>query len=80
MIKNIKTIKIGLSALGYKVDNESTQFDKALENQAKAFQQANKLEVTGEFNKETNNKFTELLVEKLINMMMFSISWINILK
>lgn len=62
--KNIKTIKIGLSALGYKVDNESTQFDKALENQVKAFQQANKLEVTGEFNKETNNKFTELLVEK----------------
>lgn len=62
--KNIKTIKIGLSALGYKVDNESTQFDQALENQVKAFQQANKLEVTGEFNKETNNKFTELLVEK----------------
>ena len=72
--KNIKTIKIGLSALGYKVDNESTQFDQALENQVKAFQQANKLEVTGEFNKETNNKFTELLVEKLINMMMFSIN------
>ncbi|PKR12397.1 S41 family peptidase, partial [Staphylococcus aureus] len=62
--KNIKTIKIGLSALGYKVDNESTQFDQALENQVKAFQQTNKLEVTGEFNKETNNKFTELLVEK----------------
>ncbi len=62
--KNIKTIKIGLSALGYKVDNETTQFDQALENQVKAFQQANKLEVTGEFNKETNNKFTELLVEK----------------
>ena len=49
--KNIKTIKIGLSALGYKVDNESTQFDQALENQVKAFQQTNKLEVTGEFNK-----------------------------
>ncbi|HCU8411273.1 TPA: peptidoglycan-binding protein, partial [Staphylococcus aureus] len=38
--------------------------DQALENQVKAFQQTNKLEVTGEFNKETNNKFTELLVEK----------------
>lgn len=37
---------------------------KLLENQVKAFQQTNKLEVTGEFNKETNNKFTELLVEK----------------
>ncbi len=35
-----------------------------LENQVKTIQQANKLEVTGEFNKETNNKFTELLVEK----------------
>ncbi|WP_150862233.1 peptidoglycan-binding domain-containing protein, partial [Staphylococcus aureus] len=44
--------------------NETTQFDQALENQVKAFQQTNKLEVTGEFNKETNNKFTELLVEK----------------
>lgn len=62
--KNVKTIKIGLSALGYNVDNESSKFDTALENQVKAFQQDNKLEVNGEFNKETNNKFTELLVEK----------------
>ncbi|UMT74584.1 S41 family peptidase [Staphylococcus roterodami] len=62
--KNVKTIKIGLSALGYNVDNESSKFDTTLENQVKAFQQDNKLEVNGEFNKETNNKFTELLVEK----------------
>ncbi|MBE5676460.1 S41 family peptidase [Staphylococcus sp. SS87] len=62
--KNVKTIKIGLTALGYNVDNESSKFDTTLENQVKAFQQDNKLEVNGEFNKETNNKFTELLVEK----------------
>ncbi len=62
--KNVKTIKIGLSALGFNVDNESSKFDTTLENQVKAFQQDNKLEVNGEFNKETNNKFTELLVEK----------------
>ncbi|GJF43951.1 S41 family peptidase [Staphylococcus argenteus] len=62
--KNVKTIKIGLSALGFKVDNESSKYDSALENQVKAFQQENKLEVNGKFNKETNNKFTELLVEK----------------
>ncbi|MBO0928495.1 S41 family peptidase [Staphylococcus sp. 30400_3112M30941] len=62
--KNVKTIKIGLSALGFNVDNESSEFDTTLENQVKAFQQDNKLEVNGEFNKETNNKFTELLVEK----------------
>lgn len=63
MIKILKLLKL-VYQLQVKVDNESTQFDKALENQVKAFQQANKLEVTGEFNKETNNKFTELLVEK----------------
>lgn len=62
--KNIKSIKIGLSALGYDIDNENNQFDESLEKAVRKFQQDHDLIVNGKFNKETNNKFTQLLVEK----------------
>lgn len=62
--KNIKTIKIGLSALGYKVDNETTTFDSELEQAIKKFQKDEHLTENGIFDKKTNNSFTMLLVEK----------------
>lgn len=62
--KNVKTVKIGLSALGYDVNNESTQFDSELKSAIESFQKDNHLTVNGEFNKETNNVFTEKLVDK----------------
>lgn len=57
-------MKIGLTALGYKVNNESNQFDSELESAIKSFQKDNHLEVTGKFDKKTNDKFTQELVEK----------------
>lgn len=62
--KNIKSIKIGLQALGYNVDNKSTKFDSELQQAVKSFQQKNNLSVTGKFDKATNNKFTQQLVQK----------------
>ncbi len=57
-------MKIGLTALGYKIDNESTTFNSALKAEIKAFQKDNHLNVTGNFDKQTNDKFTQQLVEK----------------
>ncbi|ARJ14063.1 serine protease [Staphylococcus sp. HMSC077E11] len=62
--KHVKAMKIGLTALGYEVDNESKDFDDNLEQAIKAFQQDNNLTVNGQFDKETNDKFTVQLVEK----------------
>ncbi len=62
--KHIKTMKVGLKALDYHIDNQSTQYDEELVDAVKAFQQQHDLDVTGEFNKKTNEKFTQLLVEK----------------
>ncbi|MBF7017123.1 S41 family peptidase [Staphylococcus durrellii] len=62
--KNIKSIKIGLKALGYNVSNKSTNFDSELQQSIKSFQQKNNLSTTGKFDKETNDKFTLQLVQK----------------
>ena len=62
--KNVKSIKIGLNALGYKVNDESNQFDSNLSTELKAFQSENHLPTTGKFDAKTNDKFTQLLVEK----------------
>ncbi|BGE82439.1 S41 family peptidase [Staphylococcus petrasii] len=62
--KNVKSIKIGLNALGYKVNDESNQFDSNLSTELKAFQSDNHLPTTGKFDAKTNDKFTQLLVEK----------------
>lgn len=62
--KYVKSIKIGLDALGYDVDDESNQFDTQLETAIKSFQSDHQLQVNGKFDKETNEKFTQLLVEK----------------
>ena len=56
--KNVKTMKIGLKALGYPIDNETNIFDEQLESAIKTFQQDNNLKVNGNFDK-TNDKFTE---------------------
>ena len=62
--KNVKTMKIGLTALGFKVDNNTDKFDQSLESAIKSFQNKNDLTVTGEFDKKTNEKFTQELVNK----------------
>ncbi|MGJ5711965.1 S41 family peptidase [Staphylococcus auricularis] len=62
--KHIKTMKVGLKALDYQIDNQSTQYDAELVAAVKDFQQQHDLDVTGEFNKKTNETFTQQLVEK----------------
>ncbi|MDW4274261.1 PDZ domain-containing protein [Staphylococcus saprophyticus] len=62
--KNVKTMKVGLNALGYHINNQSTEFDSELEDALKSFQKKNNLDVNGTFNKSTNEKFTQQLVEK----------------
>ena len=62
--KYVKSIKIGLDALGYNVNNDSKQFDTQLESAIKKFQSEHELSVNGKFDKKTNEKFTQLLVEK----------------
>ena len=36
--KHVKTMKIGLTELGFKVDNETKSFDTSLESAIKVFQ------------------------------------------
>src|SRR5699024_2566779 len=62
--KHIKTIKVGLSALGYQTNNKSQIFDENLADAIKTFQKDNRLTVNGKFDKQTNNKFTQALVDK----------------
>ena len=62
--QHVSTIKIGLNALGYHTDDESKTFDSNLERQVKAFQKDHQLDETGEFDKSTNEKFTQALVDK----------------
>ncbi|UWF55788.1 S41 family peptidase [Staphylococcus hyicus] len=62
--KHVKSIKIGLNALGYQIDTTDTNFDSSLRVAVIQFQEAHQLKTTGEFDKQTNHKFTQLLVEK----------------
>ncbi|MHD0397713.1 S41 family peptidase [Staphylococcus simulans] len=62
--KNVKSIKIGLKALDYQVGKEDNDYDATLKSAVKAFQKDNDLPVTGTFDKETNHKFAEKLVDK----------------
>lgn len=62
--KHIKSIKIGLKALGYDVGTIDEHYDAQLTAAVKQFQQKNDLTANGMFNKETNGVFTERLVEK----------------
>src|SRR5699024_7232313 len=62
--KHIKTIKIGLSALNYETNNKSKIFDNDLEDAVKSFQKDNNLTVTEKYDKQTNNKYTQALVNK----------------
>lgn len=63
--KEIKSIKIGLDALGYNTSNENETFDAQLESNVKAFQSEHKLEPNGVFTDETTKKFIELLRKKI---------------
>ncbi|MCS4485421.1 S41 family peptidase [Staphylococcus americanisciuri] len=62
--KYIKSIKIGLNALGYDVGDINESFDTTLQNAIQSFQADQKLDADGTFNRETNQKLTEQLVKK----------------
>ena len=60
----VKSVKIGLDALGYNVGNINEDYDAPLENAVRLYQTDHNLKVDGVFNKETNQKMTEQLVKK----------------
>lgn len=63
--KEIKSIKIGLNALGYNINNENDQFDAQLTSQVKSFQSDQDLTANGIFTDDTTKKFIELLRKKI---------------
>ena len=63
--KEIKSIKIGLNALGYNINNENDQFDAQLTSQVKSFQSDHDLTENGIFTDDTTKKFIELLRKKI---------------
>ncbi|PTK00726.1 S41 family peptidase [Mammaliicoccus sciuri] len=63
--KEIKSIKIGLNALGYNINNENDQYDAQLTSQVKTFQNDHDLTENGIFTDDTTKKFIELLRKKI---------------
>ncbi len=63
--KEIKSIKIGLNALGYNINSENDQFDAHLTSQVKSFQNDHDLTANGIFTDDTTKKFIELLRKKI---------------
>ncbi|MCD5140784.1 S41 family peptidase [Mammaliicoccus sciuri] len=63
--KEIKSIKIGLNAIGYNINNENDQFDAQLTSQVKSFQSEHDLTANGIFTDDTTKKFIELLRMKI---------------
>ncbi|MCJ1777489.1 S41 family peptidase [Mammaliicoccus sciuri] len=63
--KEIKSIKIGLNALGYNINNENDKFDAQLKSQVKSFQSDHDLTANGIFTDDTTKKFIELLRKKI---------------
>ncbi len=63
--KEIKSIKIGLNALGYNINSENDQFDAYLTSQVKSFQSDHDLTANGIFTDDTTKKFIELLRKKI---------------
>ncbi|MCQ9304304.1 S41 family peptidase [Mammaliicoccus sciuri] len=63
--KEIKSIKIGLNAIGYNINNENDQFDAQLTSQVKSFQSEHDLTANGIFTDDTTKKFIELLRKKI---------------
>ncbi|WP_258007254.1 S41 family peptidase [Staphylococcus sp. 17KM0847] len=62
--KYVKSIKVGLKALGYNVGSINNRYDARLKEAVQSFQSDYDLNHNGIFNKETNQLFTEKLVEK----------------
>ena len=63
--KEVKSIKIGLDALGYNVSNENENYDSELENAVKNFQQDHNLNDDGIFTDKTTEKFIDLMRNKI---------------
>lgn len=64
---NVKSLELGLQALGYQPGKVDTVFDEKTEAAIIAFQTAENLEVNGELSGKTTEKFTELLMKKVRN-------------
>ncbi len=63
--KEVKSIKIGLDALGYNVSNENENYDSELESAVKNFQQDHNLNDDGIFTDKTTEKFIDLMRNKI---------------
>ncbi|MCA0757446.1 peptidoglycan-binding protein [Paenibacillus sp. N4] len=63
--EDVKTLQQMLKELGYGPAGQEGLFDERTEAAVRAFQKAEKLEVTGEFNDKTGYRLLELLREKL---------------
>ncbi|REH89812.1 serine protease [Staphylococcus felis] len=61
---NVRSIKIGLKALNYDINNLNNFYDESLEQAVISFQKQNNIPVNGEFDSETNRAFIEQLVQK----------------
>lgn len=61
----MKSIKIGLDALGYNVSNENENYDSELESAVKSFQQDHNLNDDGIFTDKTTEKFIDLMRNKI---------------
>lgn len=63
--KEIKSIKIGMAALGYNIDGEDEVFNQNLKDEIESFQKDENLEINGIFTGKTTEKFIELIRDKI---------------
>lgn len=63
--KNIKSLELGLKALGYNPGKIDTLFDNKTEQAIMEFQNDKALEVNGQMSGKTTEKFTQLLMQKV---------------
>ncbi|WP_165980642.1 S41 family peptidase [Macrococcus carouselicus] len=61
----VKSLEVGLTALGYHTGKVDTTFDSKTEAAVEKFQQDHKLKVTGQMHGKSTERFTELLRIKL---------------
>ncbi|WP_414052542.1 S41 family peptidase [Macrococcus animalis] len=64
---NVKSLELGLKALGYNPGKVDTVFDEDTEQAIIDFQTSEMLEINGELSGKTTEKFTSLLMKKVQN-------------
>nr|WP_232796285.1 S41 family peptidase [Staphylococcus canis] len=63
----VQSIKVGLKSLGYAVNSNDASFDESLRQAITQFQGHEDIIQTGEFDNETNRKFTKKIIDKINN-------------